>query len=165
MLPYGPPVTVESLRRRIAIVGLLGTLAITACSSGFPVEYGKGVYEPETGSDGSIFRWMGPEGLILLPVQPRPMRLFLELGVPLENLAETPMIRIELNGTLLDEWPSPPAVIEKEYDIPQARQGTGRTAELRIKTSRTFVPHQANGVSADVRQLGVVLRTVLWRTK
>ena len=165
MLPYGPPNTVKSLRRRIAAAGLLGTLVLTACSSGWPVEYGQGVYAPETGSDGSIYRWMGADGQILLPVQPRPMRLFLELGVPLESFPEKPLIRIELNGTLLEEWSSPPAVIEKEYEIPQARQGAGRTVELRIRTSRTFVPHQVNGVSADERQLGVVLRAVLWRAK
>ena len=93
------------------------------------------------------------------------MRLFLELGVPLDSLPAKPVIRVELNGALLEEWTSPPAVIEKEYEISQARQGTGRTAELRIRTSQTFVPQQTNGGSGDVRRLGVVLRSVLWRTK
>src|SRR5262245_36152895 len=153
------------LAKRVVICIVLCALAIAACSSGLPVEYGQNVYQAETAADGSVFRWMGADAQILLPVQPRPMRLFLELGVPIESLPAKPVIRIEVNGTLLEEWPSPPAVIEKEYEISQALQGAGRTAELRIRTSQTFVPQQSNGGSGDVRRLGVVLRSVLWRTK
>jgi hypothetical protein len=93
------------------------------------------------------------------------MRLFLELGVPVDNFPSKPVVRIELNGTLLEEWSSPPAVIEKEYDIPQARQGHRPAWRNSASVPPRRSSQNVNGVSADVRELGVVLRVVLWRPK
>lgn len=136
-------------------------LLAAACSAQ-PISYIRGFYPAETGTDGSTHRWMGPAAIVRLANNNGPMVLMMRFNVPLKNLKNKPTLKFTWNGKVLEE-----AVVEQEdmvkkFQIPAADQASGRTSELRIETSESFVPREVNPESADVRRLGLVMWELTW---
>jgi hypothetical protein len=145
------------------------TIAASACGASAPpvsvLEYGQGFFAQEALPDGGRYRWMGPQGVVFLKNEPHDMVLTIRATVPVDHLAVAPVIRVEWNGGLLEEvnaadWPA-----EKRINIPAASQRTGDRSELRIQTSQSFVPKEANPPSQDGRRLGLVVYEIRWETK
>jgi hypothetical protein len=80
------------------------------------------------------------------------------------QLIEAPTIRFEFGGAPLDEIVGNDAV-DRSYEIRAAQQSRGATTELRIQTSRTFVPRDFDPSSPDGRHLGFTVYNVDWQEK
>lgn len=129
------------------------------------ISYGQGFSEMERGPDGSTWRWMDTEGAIMLKNTRRDMVLRIKGGVPIDRFPQPPTFRIQFNGELLEEITAAPAVLEKEYAIPAAKQSSGDWSELRISTNQSFVPKEVDKSSTDARRLGFSLHKLEWVTK
>ncbi len=129
------------------------------------VNYARGFFELERGPDGSTWRWMGEEGVIRLKNTRREMRLRITGRAPVEQFPQPPTIKLYFNGELLDEIVATPQVIEKEYLISAARQGSSSWSELRLSTNKTFVPKEIDKNATDSRRLGFSLHGLAWDPK
>jgi hypothetical protein len=159
----------SSPRLWLRIFLLLSTIAVVACGSKTPetpaVEFGPGFFAQEPLPDGSTFRWMGPQGTVYLKNEQRDMVVTIRFDVPPDRFAVPPDIRIEWNGTLLEELKAASGYVGRKLTIPAASQKTGDRSELRILTSQSFVPKDADPSSVDTRRLGLVVHGILWETK
>jgi glycosyltransferase involved in cell wall biosynthesis len=126
------------------------------------VTYIRGFLDPE-GENGSRWRWMGAEGVIRVRNTRRDMLLTIKGRAPVQ-LIEAPTIRFEFGGAPLDEIVGNDAV-DRSYEIRAAQQSRGATTELRIRTSRTFVPRDFDPSSPDGRHLGFTVYNVDWQEK
>lgn len=158
---------------RIGVAVALVALAVGGCS---PASEPKGESAPtsaqdssiqyddlvffaqENGRDGSSWRWMGQEGVIRLRNTHRDMVLTIKGKVP-TDIPQPPTIGIEFNGEQLDRVVGALGDVEKTYDIPTAKQGSGDWSQLRLTASPTFMK------APDPRHLGFALYNLSWRPK
>lgn len=127
------------------------------------IAYGAGFFDEER-SGGEAWRWMGPEGTIRLKNTGRDMVLTLAGHSPLAPLKGAPTVTVTFNGEQLDQFPGAEA-ITKQYPIPAAKQGSGEYSELRITSSKSFVPKEVNKQSQDPRRLAFSLGKLTWEEK
>jgi MFS family permease len=117
-----------------------------------------GWYEAENeGAD--TWRWMGRRSLMILPPQRPPAALRMTLGVPNE-LVRVPVIRVTVNGKLVDEFRGTEQNKARSYVIENSRADA--PSEVVIETDQWINPRQ-RGISDDPRDLGLVLRAISWR--
>lgn len=91
------------------------------------------------------------------------MTLKMRIHLPLTNFkGKQPTLKFTWNGKVLEEGVIADEDIIKEFQIPAADQASGRTSELRVETTESFVPREINPESADVRRLGLVMYELTW---
>jgi hypothetical protein len=103
------------------------------------------------------WRWMGETGEIdVLPWSATSgVHLRIEGLMPTNALPEPPVLRITLDGTLVDSFPAPMGPIVKDYDL-AVPVVAGKEMRLAIATSATIM------VPGDPRRLGFALTTLSW---
>ncbi len=132
----------------------LGMMLSSASFSG--VRYDEGWYGEES-SDYKDWRWMGYEGRVTLAVPSEGGHLVIIGRAPIDKLGEHPMVRIELDGSVIDEFRAKKELLDKMYPLdPSLREKGAETAELILSTDRTFVP-QESGIADDGRELGLYI--------
>lgn len=138
-----------------------GATAPTA-SADPEIAYGAGFSDLEKGADTS-WRWMGNEGVITLKNSKKDMRLRIMGSVPMNRIPKS-TITVLFNGEPLEPIPGAQSV-DKEFSIPAAKQGSGATSELRLKTDKVFVPKDIDKNSTDDRKLGFSVTKIVWEPK
>jgi hypothetical protein len=126
--------------------------------------YMRGFHAEERGANGGTWRWMGPEGVIRFRNTHYDMTLTITIWVPAELPGGT-TATYDFNGERLDMIPGLRGERAKEYAISASRQGRGNWSELRIRTSRPFVPAQVIPGSVDHRELGLSVSHVSWNAR
>jgi hypothetical protein len=129
------------------------------------VVFGAGFFNLEQAANGASWRWMSEEGVVKLQNVKRVMTLKLATRAPLERFPQSPTVRFEINGTLLEEIVLTTADLNKEYEVSVEQQGPTEWSELRIKTNRSFVPKEVMKDSNDARKLGLMLNSLTWVAK
>ncbi|HMV87785.1 MAG TPA: YfhO family protein, partial [Blastocatellia bacterium] len=124
--------------------------------------FGQGFSKPEFDDTGESWRWMGEEGWIELPNTGEPMRLKIEGLVPLERFSRPSKLTFELNGQSLAQVAVAENLLQQEFVVTPAQQGTGKTSWLRLHTDQVFIPSQADPKNKDPRQLGFSLTRLSW---
>jgi hypothetical protein len=136
--------------------------AATPASAPAPqIAYAAGFFDEERGTGGETWRWMGPEGTVRLKNTKRDMMLNLIGTSPLGPLKGAPTLTITFNGEQLEQFPGAETVT-KQYFIPAAKQGSGEYAELRIASSKSFVPQEVDQRFQDTRRLAFSLGKLTW---
>ncbi|HZS08569.1 MAG TPA: hypothetical protein VFD58_27295 [Blastocatellia bacterium] len=128
------------------------------------VFYDKGFFDLERDQNMS-WRWMSEEGVIRLKNLKRDAVLKIKGNVPQDRFPQLPTITVKLNGEQLDQFPAPAAPTEKIYNIPASKQGTGEFSELRITSSKVFIPKELDKKSTDGRHLSFSLQGLTWEAK
>jgi hypothetical protein len=129
------------------------------------VVYGQGFFGEEAGADGKLAHWMAEEGVIRLRNAGADMVLKVVGTAPVGQLPQPPTITVEFNGEQLDRLTAAPEGLSKEYTIPAAKQGRGDYSELKITTSKAFVPKESVKDSTDDRHFGFKLTDLVWEAK
>jgi hypothetical protein len=140
--------------------------ATPATAPGVPalkIAYAAGFYDEERDA-GNAWRWMGPEGVVRLKNTGRDMTLTITGSSPLGPLKGAPTVTVTLNGQQLEQFPGAEA-ITKQYTITPAQQGPGEYSELRIASSKSFVPQEVNPQFQDSRRLAFSLGKLTWEEK
>lgn len=126
------------------------------------VIYDSGFYNEEQLKD-STWRWMGAEGVVKLKNAGQDMVLKMKGRAPVdEKQGEPPIMKLHLDGELLDQFPASDKMFEKEYKIAFAKLGDRKWNELKITTTSVIVPSQVNKKSTDDRELGFKLYGLTW---
>lgn len=115
-------------------------------------EFRDGWYAAE-GDWTNAWRWMGRRSVTMLPRMNGEGRLSLRLYFPLDALPGRPIVRILMNGSVLDQFEPDERIVERTYRTAPRADATN---ELVIETDRT-VNLQAAGVRVDPRDLGLRL--------
>ena len=122
--------------------------------------FGAGWYTGEP-SGLRTLRWMGRRAEISLPPSTTTTLLMLDLAVPTPLIAKRPLVRVSLNGRPVAEF-----VCTKQYEqrewLVDARSDAPN--ELVLTTSEVINPQRA-GIGADPRDLGLQLRSYVWRAR
>lgn len=126
------------------------------------VTFGQGFSKPEFDKEGESWRWMGEEAWVELPNTGEPMRLKIEGLVPLERFSRPSKLTFELNGQPLGQIAVAENLLQQEFVVTPAQQGTGKTSWLRLHTDQVFIPNQADPKNPDPRQLGFSLTRLIW---
>lgn len=135
-----------------------------AVTTGPRIAYAAGFYDEERDGGGNSWRWMGPEGVVRLKNTGREMTLAIAGSSPLSPLKSTPTVTVTLNGQQLEQF-SGANTITKQYAITPAQQGPGEYSELRIASSKSFVPQEVNPQFKDTRRLAFQLSKLTWEEK
>lgn len=141
--------------------------AMPPTASGTPgpkIAYAAGFYDEERDAGGNTWRWMGPEGVVRLKNTGREMTLTITGSSPLSPLKSAPTVTVTLNGQQLEQFPGADA-ITKQYAVSPAQQGPGEYSELRIASSKSFVPQEVNPKFQDTRRLAFQLNKLIWEEK
>jgi len=126
--------------------------------------YSKGFYGLE--HDATIsWRWMDTEGIVKLKNMHREMRLKLGGRSPVEQIREAPVITITFNGKQLDQLKGTKELLDKEYTISTEQQGSDDWSELRITSSKFFVPKEVDKRATDPRRLAFSVTKLTWEPK
>lgn len=143
-----------------------GTAAKPAEATTDPnISFGSGFYQLEKDNTGNSWHWMSGEGAVKLKNTGKEMKLSMTGSVPMEAFPkDPPTMKVTLNGEQIDQFPAQHSIV-KEYSIPAAKQGDKEYSDLRILTSKTFVPKQRDPKSGDERQLGFSLLKLGWDAK
>lgn len=124
------------------------------------VVFRDGWYSPE-GDSVSTWRWMGKEGRVELAPLAAKGRLTVDFIVPLDVLAEPPVVTFTVNDKVISTIRATRPELKHTFEI----EGQGGAAnELVVSTSHTTNP-AARGESGDSRELGLMLRTLSWRVE
>ena len=157
---------------------LLGVLTFSACSDDKEdspttpaattptpepdISYTQGFYGLEKDGQRS-WRWMGDQGVVKLKNTGKDMTLRIIGDVPLAELKVAPTFKISLNGVILEEFTA--KAVDKEYQIPAAKQSGQPASELSIVVSNYFIPKQVYAKSEDERKLSLSLKQLSWEPK
>jgi hypothetical protein len=117
-----------------------------------PVSYGPGFFAQEKDATGLVWHWMADEGFVLLKNNRLNSRLRLEASAPIDNA----ILRLELNGEILEEFAVAVGNFEKDYGVPAERQDPGPWSELHIVTSAALKAQR------DPRRLGLRVFDIRW---
>lgn len=120
-----------------------------------PVTYGRGFFNAERDDTGLIWRWMTDDGIVTVRNDKRDVHLRLSASAPIAKA----VLRLELNGELLDEFALEGDRFEKAYDIPAARLGVGAECQLHLTTSAVL------DAQHDPRHLGLRVFEIAWTAK
>ncbi len=131
------------------------------------INYGAGFSPLESAPDGNTWRWMAESGTIELKNQRTAMRLKIAGKVPTDVISAPVKITIKFNGETLDQFTATKdkALLEKEFDIPAAKQSNGEYSQLTLQSDKFFVPKLVNKESTDERKLSFSLTKVEWAAK
>jgi hypothetical protein len=142
----------------------LGNFNAVAQTEGPGVIYESGFSNVEHFKDTS-WRWMDEEGVVKLKNARKDMVLKFA-GRPPVNvmLPEPPIMKIFLNGEELEQFTPSTKIFEKEFKLSAAKLGDGLCSELKITTTKVFVPSKFDKKSTDDRHLGFKLYTLTWLT-
>jgi hypothetical protein len=168
------------MTKRVLLVGVFAILAF-GCSSPEPgaqapantsdgsvqgpaIDYGADFQPVERGSDGSTWRWMGATATIRLKNTQRDMILTVKGRAPLA-VPRPPTIQFDFNGEPLESIPAARGEVQKTFEISAAKQAGKSWSMLRIMTTETYVPHDADPNSSDRRRLGFALYDLSWTPK
>ncbi|HYI08000.1 MAG TPA: hypothetical protein VEK57_02910 [Thermoanaerobaculia bacterium] len=120
------------------------------------VAFGTGWYAPEW--DGvNRWRWGAGRTTVHLPPVTGRHELRLQFDVPLDAVGKPVHVRLFVDGVLREEL----AAKEKGNDVRLLLDCHGRSQEVVIAASQSFVPARAGG--DDPRELAVMLRGWSWR--
>ena len=143
--------------------------AIPAASTAAPaidIVYEKGFYpEEKDAKAGTIWRWMGTEGKVKVKNTKKDMILKIAGNVPLEHFPQPPTITVSINGEELEKFNATEGLMEKAYTIPAAKLGSGDYAEVKITSTKAFVPKDVVKGATDIRSLGFSLTNLTWQSK
>lgn len=130
------------------------------------IVYEKGFYPPEKDDKaGTSWRWMENEGVVKVKNTKKDMTLKLAGNVPIDRFPQPPAISVSLNGEELEKFNATAGLMEKVYAVPAAKLGANEYAELKITTSKTFVPKDSVKGATDPRSLGFSLTSLTWQPK
>lgn len=118
---------------------------------------------PESGT----WRWMAESGSIELKNQRTAMRLKIAGKVPTDVISGPVKLTIKFNGETLDQFTATKEKpqLEKEFDIPAAKQTNGAYSQLTLESDKFFVPKLVDKQSTDERKLSFSLTKVEWAAK
>ena len=120
------------------------------------IRFGDGWYHAE-GTGSNSYRWMGKEGVILLP--PGRGTGTLSIRAKLHDaLPSRPAIEVRWNGQTIDRFTAATDDVQRSWTLPVRADAQN---ELRISTTLTVVPAQ-HGRSIDTRELGLRLDSFSW---
>ena len=122
------------------------------------VRFLDGWYESEN-AGAEVWRWMAGRAVTILPALPGPAELRLDLQIPLDSLPKTPTISLFLDGKRIDRFRAGDAFITRTHRIDPSPGA--KTRELVIETD-TVVNPAKQGLAADERDLGLLLRSMSW---
>lgn len=122
------------------------------------VRFLEGWYESEN-AGAEVWRWMAARAVTVLPALPGPAELRLDLQIPLDSLPATPTISIFMDGKLIDRFRAEESFVTRTHKI-EPSPGA-KTRELVIETD-TVVNPAKQGLAADERDLGLLLRSMSW---
>jgi len=122
------------------------------------VRFLDGWYESEN-AGAEVWRWMAGRAVTVLPALPGPAELRLDLQIPLDSLPRTPTISLFMDGKLIDRFRAEEAFVTRTHKI--APFPGAKTRELVIETD-TVVNPARQGLAADERDLGLLLRSMSW---
>ncbi len=138
----------------------------TAATPAPEIVYEKGFYPAEKDDKaGTSWRWMGSEGVIKVKNTKKDMTLKIAGNVPMDRFPQPPAISVSLNGEELEKFNATVGLMEKVYAIPAAKLGGNEYAELKVTTSKTFVPKDSIKGATDPRSLGFSLTNLTWQAK
>jgi hypothetical protein len=123
-------------------------------------EFGEGWYDGEP-SGLRTLRWMGTRAEISLPPSTKSTLLMLDLAVPTPLIAKRPVVRLSLNGRPVAEFVCTRQYEQHEWLVDAKTDGPN---ELVLTTTEVINPLRA-GVGADSRDLGLQLRSYVWRAR
>ena len=129
------------------------------------VVYAQGFFDQERGPDGGTWRWMGPEGVVRLKNSGRDMILTLAGSSPMHVFKSPVTIKLTFNGAPLDQFVGKAEGVEKRYEIPAAKLGSGDFSELRISSDKSMVPQEVDKNFQDSRRLAFSLSKLAWEEK
>ena len=93
------------------------------------------------------------------------MTLKIAGNVPMDRFPQPPAISVSLNGEGLEKFNATVGLMEKVYTIPAAKLGANDYAELKVTTSKVFVPKDSIKGASDPRSLGFSLTNLTWQPK
>lgn len=162
----------------IGVLCLSVVLLLTACESGEKeavnptatpapdVVYEKGFYPLEKDDKAGLsWRWMGTEGIVKVKNTKKDMTLKIAGNVPMERFPQPPTLAVLINGEELEKFDAAAGLMEKTFTVPAAKLGSGDYAEVKITTSKTFVPKDVVKGATDPRTLGFSLTNLTWQAK
>ena len=123
------------------------------------VRFLEGWYESENAGGAEVWRWMARRAVTVLPALPGPAELRLDLQIPLDSLPSTPTVSLFVDGRLVDRFRGDEAFVTRTLKI-EPWPGA-KTRELIIETD-TVVNPAKQGLAADERDLGLLLRSMSW---
>lgn len=128
-----------------------------------PFTYLDGFFGEEGTPGGPTWRWMEPYGFVALknPRPPVASRLVLRGSCPVGSLQGAPTIKITFNQQVLEEFIGTES-FEKTYAITPTLIGPWPYSELRISSTKSFVPRQVNPQFQDDRQLALQITQLIW---
>ena len=163
---------------------LLGLLTLSGCAGGEKeavnpaggaapaatpppdIVYEKGFYPLEKDAKSNIsWRWMGTEGIVKVKNTKKDMSLKIAGTVPMDRFPQPPTITISVNGAELEKFPATVGAMEKLFTVPAAKLGTSDFVEVKIATSKAFVPKDSIKGATDPRELGFSLTNLTWQPK
>jgi len=89
-------------------------------------------------------------------------RLRIEGDVPVDAFKRASTLKLFFNGKLLDQVVAHEKLVQREYLVTAAQQGSGEWSELRLVVDQVVVPNQINPQSTDARRLGFSLHKLVW---
>ncbi|MEO6725005.1 MAG: hypothetical protein ABIP14_06855 [Blastocatellia bacterium] len=128
------------------------------------VVYAQGFFDQE-GTDGGTWRWMGPEGVVRLKNGGHDMTLTFAGSSPMHVFKSPVTIKLTFNGMPLDQFTGKAEGVEKRYEIPSSKLGSGDFSELRISSDKSMVPHEVDKTLQDSRRLALSLSKLKWEEK
>ena len=162
------------IKRSFALPLALFALILTSCSGeekakseiDVKIVYGQGFFNEEKDPGaGLAWRWMEPEGIVKLHNTGRDMTLKLKGNAPVASFKEAPTVSFIFNGKLLEAVKATTEVMNKEYTITAAQQGSEEWSELKITSDKFFVPSEVDKKSTDGRRLAYSLMGLSWEPK
>jgi hypothetical protein len=133
-------------------------------ASVFPVSgwirFGPGWYGDEGGDDGEHWRWMGNEGHMTLAPLGQRARLGFTASFPLDA-EPAPTVTVMLDGIVVDRFVPRTADVQRTYTV-SSRSGIPDELVLSVDHSVNFARSHRG---SDPRDLGLSLRSVLWKAE
>jgi hypothetical protein len=139
----------------------LNSLAYDSTDNG-AAAFGSGWFHPERDRDGRLFRWLGPQGRLLIHLPPSGASLELEGSLPLGYLGTT-RIAAKTEAATLDTLTVESLDFSWRIDLP-ARPSDSPFVQVALDSDRSFVPDeiQHNG---DTRRLTVRIYSLVVRAQ
>jgi hypothetical protein len=119
-----------------------------------------GFYGLEKGEGRSMWRWMGPLGIVSLRTAKHDMRLTIRVRVP-EQMLPPVEVRIAIDGRELDVTNGGP-LRSLVYEVSRDMQGVGGYSILELGTDQSFVPGGQDSSNPDRRRLALIVEEVSW---
>lgn len=129
------------------------------------LKYTKGWYDPEVDKRGNIkWRWMKQSGEVKLMNPKADAELFIDAWLPNQQFDSPATLRLLLNGNEIEVPALQHDILNLYTTIPTDVLGENDYVDLVIETDKTFVPARS-GNSVDPRELGIMVKKILFRAK